>query len=119
MAAPALLLENLAVFPALRRSYQLVRGSFWRVFGIGLLTAVIASVVREVFTLPFAAIGGVFSAFQSDNSFGSILVQLLISDIGTVLAGAVLFPFNAAVAALLYLDLRMRREGMDVDLMRS
>jgi hypothetical protein len=36
-----------------------------------------------------------------------------------VLAGAVVFPFTAGVAALLYLDLRMRREGLDVDLMRS
>ena len=119
VAAPALLLENVGVFAALRRSYRLVRGSFWRVFGIGLLTAVIAYIVRQLFSIPFAVIGGLFSTFQNDDSFGAILIQLLITDIGTVLAGAVLFPFTAGVAALLYLDLRMRREGLDVDLMRS
>jgi len=118
VAAPALLLENLGIFASLRRSYRLVRGSFWRVFGIGLLTAVIAYIIRQLFSIPFALIGGLVSSLQGDG-FVAILIQLLITDIGTVLAGAVLFPFTAGVAALLYLDLRMRREGLDVDLMRS
>jgi hypothetical protein len=119
VAAPALLLENLGVFAALRRSYRLVRGSFWRVFGIGLLTAVITYFIRQVFVFPFSVIGAIVSATQDSDGFTASLVQLLIADIGTVLAGAVLFPFTAGVTALLYLDLRMRREGLDVDLMRS
>src|SRR5206468_3844624 len=49
VAAPALLLENLGVIAAVRRSFQLVRGGFWRVLGIGLLTAVVTAVVRQVF----------------------------------------------------------------------
>jgi hypothetical protein len=119
VAAPALLLENLGVFAALRRSYRLVRGGFWRVFGIGLLTAVIAYIIRQVFSIPFAILGQLVTGFDEGTEFRTILIQVLITDVGTVLAGAVLFPFTAGVAALLYLDLRMRREGLDVDLMRS
>jgi hypothetical protein len=119
VAAPALLLENLGVFAALRRSFRLVRGSFWRVVGIGLLTALITYFIRQVFVIPFSLIGGLVSATQDSDGFGASLIQLLIGDIGTVLAGAVLYPFTAGVTALLYLDLRMRREGLDVDLMRS
>ncbi len=119
VAAPALLLENLGVLASLRRSYRLVRGSFWRVLGIGLLTAVIAYIIRQLFSIPFAVMGGLASAVQGSDTFGAFLIQLLITDIGTVLAGAVLYPFSAGVAALLYLDLRMRREGLDVELMRS
>jgi hypothetical protein len=119
VAAPALLLENLGVFAALRRSYRLVRRSFWRVFGIGLLTAVIAYIVRQIFTLPFSLIGGLLIGFRDDQGFSGALIQLLITDVGTILAGAVLYPFTAGVAALLYLDLRMRTEGLDVDLMRQ
>jgi hypothetical protein len=119
VGAPALLLENLGVFAALRRSYRLARGSFWRVFGISLLTAVIAYFVRQIFGIPFALLGAGFVTVKGDDSFVTLLVQLLVSDIGTVLAGAVLFPFTAGVSALLYLDLRMRKEGLDVDLMRS
>jgi hypothetical protein len=120
VAAPALLLENLGVFASLRRSYGLVRGNFWRVIGIGVLTAVIAYIIRQVFSIPFAVIGlGVTSFNQNSDQLSGVVTQVLIADIGTVLAGAVLFPFTAGVTALLYLDLRMRREGLDVDLMRS
>jgi hypothetical protein len=119
VAAPALLLENLGVFAALARSYRLVRGSFWRVFGISLLTTVIAYVIRQLFTFPFSLIGQVVAGTQDSDGFVASLIQLLVANIGTMLAGAVVFPFTAGVAALLYLDLRMRREGLDVDLMRS
>jgi hypothetical protein len=122
VAAPALLLENLGVVAALRRSWRLVRRSFWRVFGISLLTAVITAVVRQLFTLPFSVVGEFVGAAQDSDGtpgFMGSLVRLLISDIGTILAGAVLYPFSAGVLALLYLDLRIRREGLDVDLMRS
>jgi hypothetical protein len=121
VAAPALLLENLGVFASLRRSYQLVRGSFWRVLGIGLLTAVIASILRQVFGVPFSVAGALVAGAGAgdDPGFVVTLIQLLVAGIGEVIAGAVLFPFTAGVSALLYLDLRMRREGLDVDLMRS
>jgi len=119
VAAPALLLENLGVTAALRRSFRLVRGSFWRVFGISLLTAVIAYVVRQVFAVPFSLIGTLLAEVADISGLSGAFVQLLISDIGTILAGAVLYPFTAGAVALLYLDLRMRREGMDVEVLRS
>jgi hypothetical protein len=112
-------LENLGVFASLRRSFRLVRRSFWRVFGIGLLTAVIASIVRQVFLAPFSEIGRLVAQAQGLAGFSGALIQLLVADIGTILAGAVLYPFSSGVVALLYLDLRMRREGLDVDLMRT
>jgi hypothetical protein len=118
VAAPALLLENLGVFAALRRSFRLVRGGFWRVFGIGLLTAVISYIVRNIFTVPFSLVGTALVSVTNLTGMSGALVQLLIGDIGTILAGAVLYPFTAGVTALLYLDLRMRREGLDVELMR-
>ena len=119
LSAPALLLENLSVTAALRRSFRLVRGSFWRVFGISLLTAVIAYVVRQIFAVPFSLIGTILSEVADFTGLSGAVVQLLISDIGTILAGAVVYPFTAGAVALLYLDLRMRREGMDVEVLRS
>ena len=117
VAAPALLLENRGVFAALARSYRLVRGSFWRVLGIGILTAVVASFLREAFSVPFSVIGSLVTSGQDPHAFTPGLIRLLITDIGVVAAGAVVYPFTAGVSALLYLDLRMRREGLDVDVM--
>ncbi len=119
LSAPSLLLENLSITAALRRSFRLVRGSFWRVFGISLLTAVIAYVVRQIFAVPFSLIGTILSEVADFTGLSGAVVQLLISDIGTILAGAVVYPFTAGAVALLYLDLRMRREGMDVEVLRS
>ncbi|GLY14866.1 hypothetical protein Kisp01_18810 [Kineosporia sp. NBRC 101677] len=119
VAAPSLLLENLGVVAALRRSFRLVRGTFWRVFGISLLTAVIAYIVQQIFAVPFSLIGTILAELADFTGMSGAVVQLLIADIGTILAGAVVYPFTAGAVALLYLDLRMRREGMDVEVLRS
>jgi hypothetical protein len=121
LAAPAMLLEDLTVFGALGRSWRLVRPAFWRVFGIMLLTTVLVSVVSGFISVPFTVIGTLVGLGQDQpySSFPLTLLQLGISQVGSVLAGAVLYPFSAAVTALLYIDLRMRQEGLDVDLMRA
>ncbi|MCD5315432.1 hypothetical protein [Kineosporia babensis] len=119
VAAPALLLENLGVAAALRRSFGLVRGTFWRVFGITLLTAVITYIVQQIFSVPFSVIGVLLAGVADFSGASGELVQLLITNIGTIMAGAVVYPFTAGAVALLYLDLRMRREGMDVEVLRS
>jgi hypothetical protein len=117
VAAPALLLERVGVRAALRRSQAVVRGSFWRVFGISLLSAVIVGIAKRALILPFSYLGGLVADVHGTAHFPSELVQLLVSDIGTIIGGAVLSPFSAGVVALLYLDLRMRREGLDLELL--
>ena len=49
------MLEKVGIREALRRSGVLVRGSFWRIFGILLLAAVIAQVIGSVLQVPFLA----------------------------------------------------------------
>jgi hypothetical protein len=123
LAAPALLLEDLSITASLRRSARLVRRSFWRVLGIMLLTTVLVGFLSGVISVPFAILSSVIGFAQDPpntySSFPLTLVQLLVSQIGSVLAGAVLYPLTAAVTALLYIDLRMRTEGLDIELMRA
>lgn len=122
-AAPALLLEELGVVPALRRSWRLGLGSWWRMFGILLLTAIIAGFANGLLAVPFSVLGGVIGALLTSGSDGSALTGEAISSavggLGTILATTVTAPFSAAVTALLYIDLRMRREGLDVVLARA
>ena len=121
LAPAALLLEDLSVVGALRRSWRLVRRSFWRVLGIMLLTTLIVGFVSGIISVPFAILSTVVGLAQDQpyESFVLTLLQLLVSQIGSVLSGAVLYPLTAAVTALLYIDLRMRTEGLDVELMRA
>ena len=122
MAVPALLLEEAGVPTALRRSWGLVRGSFWRVLGILLLTGLITVFTLTIITVPFALVSGGLSFLSPDDpraAMGLAAPQLLLSGIGSVIAATIVYPFTSAVIALLYIDLRMRREGLDVELARA
>jgi Membrane domain of glycerophosphoryl diester phosphodiesterase len=121
LAAPALILESAPVTTAMRRSWRLVNGSAWRVLGILLLAGIIVSIGQAVITVPVGLLAGLPAAGQPSQyaSLPVTFAQLLISGVGTIVAGAVFYPFSAAVSALLYIDLRMRREGLDVRLARA
>lgn len=122
MAVPALVLEEAGIGRALRRSWGLVRGSFWRVFGILLLTAVITGITAAIISAPFQLVGGGLAFFSPDDlatAAGLSPLQLVLNALGTIIANTIVYPFTAAVTALLYIDLRMRREGLDVELARA
>jgi hypothetical protein len=123
-AAPALLLEQLGVLAALRRSWRLVAGSWWRCFGILLLGAIIAGAINGLVQLPFSLVGNLAGALAgSDGPTGEVTsglqLALVITNVGSVLASTVTAPFTAALTALLYIDLRIRWEGLDVTLARA
>ena len=122
-AAPALLLEDLGVVAAIRRSWRLVDRSWWRVLGVLLDMTIIASVINGLLQAPFSIIGTILAAVAAPDSPSSatsaVLISTVITNIGGVVASTVTAPFAAAVTALLYIDLRIRREGLDVALARA
>jgi hypothetical protein len=107
LASTALVLEQTTVKHSLQRSWSLVRGAWWRVFGVlaltVLLTVVVSMLVQSVFT---ALVAGV------EPGVGSLVVESL----GGVVASFLVTPFSAAVTVLLYIDQRIRRERLDVEL---
>src|SRR5262249_60338781 len=56
LAAPAVILEGAGPIAALRRSWQLVRGSWWRVFGISLLALLDVILIGLVLQVPFLVV---------------------------------------------------------------
>ncbi|QKE85602.1 hypothetical protein [Arthrobacter sp. NEB 688] len=127
-AAPAVVLERVGVMQSLRRSWGLVgspaKGPFWRVFGIRLLTGIITWVASTVITFPITLLLlGVVTATtigSGSSDGGALLVaQTLVAGLAALLTGALTTPFSAGVDALLYVDGRMRREGLDIQLIQS
>jgi hypothetical protein len=116
LAAPVVVLEKLGPFAALRRSWSLVSQSFWRLFGILLLAIIIVGVAGLILQLPFdfvrAAVGGGFGNLGSNTS----IVGIIIGGIGGIVVGAITRPVLAGVTVLLYVDMRMRKEGIDLAL---
>jgi hypothetical protein len=120
--APAIVvLERQPVVASLRRSRRLVKGAWWRTFGILLLVNIIAGIVGNIFAgiFLFAAYiaGGAGTGFQNFNPYG--LAPLIISGVGAVIGAAITWPFTAVASALIYIDRRMRREGLDLELARA
>ncbi|MFF1828627.1 glycerophosphoryl diester phosphodiesterase membrane domain-containing protein [Paenarthrobacter sp. NPDC058040] len=124
MFAPAaIVVERVGVYDGLLRSWQLTRNSWWRILGISLVVAIMVGVIGNVVQIPVSlateGVGTVFSPHPDASSTGSgLLLATVISTIVAVLVGSVTFAFQTSVTALIYVDLRMRREGLDVELMR-
>ncbi|MGW2956035.1 glycerophosphoryl diester phosphodiesterase membrane domain-containing protein [Streptomyces eurythermus] len=124
LAAPALMLERQGVRKSMSRSARLVRGSWWRVFGIQLLAGLIANIVSAVVTIPFAVIGAAASGdgmadFLATNGGHVGWAFLIIRAIGSVIGTTLTLPISAGVTALLYIDQRIRREALDLELARA
>jgi hypothetical protein len=117
LAAPALVLERTGVFASLRRAGRLSRGQWWRIFGILLLTGLVVGVVGQVVAVPLALVGALGpTAFP--GTAGALLL-VLSSFISQILVGAITTPFTSAVTALQYVDQRIRKEGLDVQLIAA
>lgn len=119
LTTPALMLERTTVRGAIRRSWRLTLPDFWRVLGIRILAVIIAAFVSNIISLPFA-IPLFLQLFEAaDGGDTSGVLGFVLLTVGTALAATVTAPFTAAVLALLYIDRRMRAEGLDVALQET
>jgi hypothetical protein len=97
VAAPAVVAEDLGPMAALRRSWALVKGQLWRVFGISIVLGLVAGACGAAFAGPVTLLA---SALDSG----------VLAVLGTVLADAVVLSYTALGSTLLYFDLRARRD---------
>jgi MFS family permease len=118
LAPAVLVLERAGVRTAMRRSGALVgsalRGDFWRLLLALALVQLIAVFVTGVLTVPFAVLGGVNAVVNPDA--GGFTLLFVVTQIGGGLASFLVSPFVAAARGLLYVDRRMRAEGLDLTL---
>lgn len=110
LAPPALAVEGGGFWATVGRAWKLTRGTFWRVLGIYLLTTIILYFVSQIVAFP---IGLLMSLFLVMESGAGLAVSLGVT---YVVTGGVSVLFGGGVMALLYIDTRMRREGLDVQL---
>jgi len=114
LVPPVLMLEGGRFVPSIVRAWRLTRGSFWRLLGINLLAQIIANVVSQVLGVPVSIIGAILMV-EGTLSVGFIATMT----IGMAITYTIPAIFLAAVVALQYIDLRIRREGLDVQLARA
>ena len=108
--APVLIvLEQLPVIDAITRSFTLVRNSFWRVFGIRLLTWLVVLLIAGAVAAPFDFVGQLLI-----GPSGSVLTGATVGAVGAAIGRIITAPFSAGVIVLLYTDRRIRAEAFDL-----
>jgi flagellar biosynthesis protein FlhB len=110
MTFPAIVFERLGPLAGMARSFRLVKGQWWRTFGVFL----VAFLLMFVLSLALGAvIGALAGALAPDSEVLAAVVVAVVS----ILVTAALYPVWAAITAVLYYDLRVRKEGFDLELM--
>lgn len=113
---PLAIENNMTANSAISRSWQLTEGFVgrlqWIVFVSFLITLPISIVVQIVTAIIQLLLAALFSA---DSPIFGLLYLVLVLAI-SLASGALLVPFWQAVKAVIYYDLRSRREGLGLNL---
>jgi len=110
VAVPALLVEGAGPFRALGRSSRLVKGRWWTTFGVAVVGYLLVWILSTALT---ALLVGVAFANPPRNTATGFVLNTLASTVGSMLTT----PAAAAFATVLYIDLRVRKEGFDLFLL--
>jgi hypothetical protein len=101
VSTQALVIEGKRGTQAMRRSWDLVGGHWWHAALTVLVAGLLTAVVNAVITAPFSA--------------GAWILQAVAAAVATT----VTLPYGALVGVLLYLDLRARKEPLDLDTLKA
>jgi hypothetical protein len=108
VAIPVLMMEGRTGLDALGRSRELVRGRWWPTIARIVVAALLVGILEFVFGL--IDLG---SAFGISNVTLYYAVNALVSAVASIIAA----PFTAAVVLVTYIDLRVRKEALDLELL--
>ena len=108
VALPAMFAEDIGPVRALGRSWNLTRGNWWRTFGLWLVVYILVVILQYAMLALFGGIAALIPGLGDD--LRAALVSTVTS-IVSALVGAV----SPIVFTMLYLDLRVRKEGLDLD----
>lgn len=115
-------LENLYFFKALKRSTILVKNSFWKLFGINLLFALVVTAVTYSIYSIFGIIGGLIlillKGMDINESTLSVLIMLgnFLRYPLQIIFSLFIAPLSSIFHTLLYYNQRFKKEGYDMNL---
>lgn len=118
----AIVLERAGIGRAMRRSWTLTEGNFWRTFGLIVLVSLILGFAANVVVQPISFLGTILATVL-DPALGDTYLAITVGTtiatlVLSILIGAITSVVQAALIAVIYIDLRMRTEGLDLELER-
>lgn len=115
LVAPVIVLESKSATQAIRRAWDLARRRFWWMLGFVLILSLLG---QFIITGPSLLIGGALGAFSvSTLELTQVdVVQAMTQSLTTLVLGLIYLPLQLTAITLLYFDLRVRTEGLDLAL---
>ncbi|MDR5699840.1 hypothetical protein [Agromyces aerolatus] len=117
-----IVLEHAGIGTAVRRSWRLTDGYFWRTLGTLLLVGLMLSVAAQVVVQPVSLVGSLLAVVIDPTGTGAAIAITIVTTAITFLLslviGAIASVVQAALIAVITIDLRMRKEGLDLELQR-
>lgn len=124
------LFEETTARNALRRSTELVRGTWWRVFGIMLAVSVLTFMISFILEVSFGFILTLIGVAEIEGgTFWDMIRRLFVpmpTEVGwfayairrfvSVAIAGLAMPIGTIGSALLYFDLRIRKEAFDIEM---
>lgn len=108
-AVPVVVLEGLSGLSALRRSYNLVKGAWWRVAGVIFVLSLLSWVIQFALSIPAMIIGVIGIALPVLAPSLALISRTLQAFVSVVIT-----PLIVIGTTLLYFDQRVRKEGFDL-----
>lgn len=124
VAPAAVVVEELGARDGVRRSWELTRTNWWLILGITLVVGILVGIAGQIVMVPVSLLPPLVAGFLSPHGGSEQDVAIAVA-IGVVtailgaLAGALGYAFQTSVMALIYMDLRMRKDGLDIALLRQ
>lgn len=110
LTTPSIIVENLRATKGMSRSKALASGNLGKIFCVGFLVILITWAISIPLSWAGVIIGGLLFA---ENYLLFSFINQLFSLVGQILA----IPIGAAAFILLYYDLRIRKEGFDLQML--
>ena len=107
VTAPIIGAEGIGPVDAMRRSARLVNRRFWMVLGLALLSVL----VELLFETALGVLPTLLTSLLGTDGIAWVLTGAL-----TIFTQLVTIPVVAGITVLIYLDLRVRTEGLDLEL---
>lgn len=109
LVAPAISLEELGPFAGIKRSFTLVSRRYWPTLGIALLAGLLAGIIGDILSLAPSLL-----ALLVGFRWGWLLVGA-----ASVFQSFITVSILTIISTLLYLDARIRREGLDLQVLAA
>jgi len=114
----AVVIENCSVIEAMSRSRNLARGNLGKIFVIALLYWIIAVVIAGILQAPVLILGIILGMLRDAQSGTLLAIGLQVMQIASQSISQILVnPIYMISFTLLYYDIRVRREGFDLQVM--